>query len=122
MTPTELKIAALVRLQVAPAGEDVDPDDFSLMGDKYTALHALLLHKRLVTWALTENIPAEAQEPVTAMLAAMAVNEFSVPEPRRSTLISEGALDLPAPSLAERQLRKTLSQPYVSTRLRTTYY
>lgn len=122
MTPTELKIAALVRLQVAGSGEDVDPDDFALMGTKYTALHAALLKKRLVTWAVTESIPIEAQEPVAAMIAAMSVNEFSIPEARKAALVAEGALDLPNPSLAERQLRKALSQPYVSTRLRTTYY
>jgi len=122
VTPTELKTAALVRLAALPAGEAADPDDFATMTTKYASLHALLLTKELVTWALTESIPVKAQEPVIAMLAAMSVNEFTVPEPRKSQLIAEGALDMPTPSLAERQLRKALARRYVSTRLRATYF
>lgn len=122
MTPTELKTAALQRLQVLPAGENPDPDDFQLIEQKYVALHALLLQKQLVIWASNEDIPAKAQEPVIAMLAAFAVHDFSVPPQRRRELILEGGLDLPQPSIAERQLRKVLAVPYVTNTFRGTYF
>lgn len=122
MTPAELKSAALKRLQVTPVGESDNADDTAQITERYTGLHALLLTKNLVTWALAESIPSKAQEPMVAMLAAFSVNEFSIPPQRKAQLIAEGALDLPQPSLAERQLRKALAQPYVSTALRTTYF
>lgn len=122
MTPTELKTAVLQRLQVLPAGENPDPDDFLLIGQKYAGLHGMLIAKQLTRWALTEDIPSKYQEPVIAMLAAFAVNDFPVSAQRKQGLIAEGALDLPGMSLAERQLRKALATPYVSTTLRTTYF
>jgi hypothetical protein len=124
VTPTELKTAALVRLQVLPAGENPDPDDFTLIGQKYAGLHAQLLAppKQLAIWALNEDIPAKCQEPMVAILAAFAAHDFSVSAQRRRELIAEGGLDLPQPSIAERQLRKALASPYVTTTFRGTYY
>lgn len=122
MTPSELKLAALRELKVISAGQDADPDDFALMGEKYTALHAMLLTDELVTWAITEDVPAKAQEPVKMMLAAFAAGDFGVPEPRLGQLMTLGGFNLPQTSLAERQLRKALASKYVSHSLRTTYY
>lgn len=122
MTPTELKLAALRELKVIAAGQDADAGDFALMGEKYTALHAMLLTKELVTWSLTEDVPAKAQEPVKMMLAAFAADEFGVPEPRLGQLMALGGFNLPQTSLAERQLRSVLAAKYVSHPVRTTYY
>jgi hypothetical protein len=50
------------------------------------------------------------------------VHDFSVSAQSRRELIAEGGLDLPQPSIAERQLRKALASPYVTTTFRGTYY
>lgn len=122
MNVIELRKAALQKLQVLAAGEDAEAEDGLLIQQKYEALHAQLTEKELATWALDEDIPAKVQEPVIAMLAAMSVDEYGIAEPRRSTLIAAGALDLPQTSLAERQLRKVLSSAYIATPLTTCYF
>lgn len=122
MTTTELKLAALRKLKVIGSGEPANSADFALMGEQYEALHAMLLEKSLVTWALDEDIPAKVRQPVIAMLAALSAEEFGVPQPRLGSLILEGGLDLPQASLAERQLRKALAGNYVSHPLRTQYF
>lgn len=122
MNVIELRKAALQKLQVLAAGEDAEPEDGLLIQQKYEALHAQLTEKNLAVWALSEDIPAKVQEPVIAMLAAMSVDEFGIAEPRRTAMIAAGALDLPQPSIAERQLRKVLSSAYIASPLVTCYY
>lgn len=122
MTLNELWTAVLERLQVASPGMPVDADDAAKVEEKYTGLHAMLLDDGLVTWSSTEEVPAKAQEPVIAMLAALCAHDFGVPEPRYSKLREEGAYALPQPSLAERQLRKALASTYQTSDLRTCYF
>lgn len=114
MTPTDLKHATLRKLKVIAAGEAANSDDFSLMGEKYTGLHAMLLEMSLVTWALDEDIPVKAEQPVIFMLAALSADDFGVPEPRATVLKAEGGLKLPQASVAERQLRALLAPTPVS--------
>ena len=56
--------------------------------------------------------------PVIRMAAARLVDEFDIPEPRRSLLVADGALGVPGRSLAERQLRAIEETP--TTKLKTT--
>lgn len=102
--------------------QDANAEDFALMGEKYEALHGILLAKSLVTWALIEDIPAKAVEPVKVMLAAFSADEFGVPEPRASILKGEGAINLPQSSPAERLLRAVLAPKYVSSPVRSDYF
>ncbi len=126
MTPAQLKSAVLTKLQITAAGGRDAADDVAIITQKYTGLHKMLLKDSLVTWSLTENIPGEAEQPVVAMLAAFCASEFGIPEPRHSRLQLEGALHLPAtvggPSLAERQLRKALAAPHVSSAVVSEYF
>lgn len=122
MTPSELKTAALRKLKVVAAGADANAEDFALMGEKYEAVHGILLAKSLVTWALDEDIPVKAVEPLKAILAAFSADEFGVPEPRASILKGEGALNLPQSSPAERLLRAVLAPKYVSSPVRSDYF
>lgn len=123
MTPTDLKIATLRKLKVIASGELANSDDLALMTEKYEGLHAMLLEMSLVTWALTEDIPTKAEQPVIFMLAALSADDFGVPEPRASVLKVEGGLKLPQASVAERQLRALLAPTPVSgTPQRATYY
>lgn len=122
MTATELKLATLRKLRVLAAGEDADPDDFALMGEKYVGLHAMLVEMSLVTWALSEDIPRKAEQPVISMLAAMTADDFGVAEPRASVLKAEGLLKLPQASVAERQLRGLLAPTPVSGSVQRAQY
>lgn len=122
MTPSDLKHAALRKLKVISASESATPEDFGLMGEKYTGLHAMLLRKSLVTWALAEDIPAEVEQPLIMMLAAFAADDFGVPEPRATILKSEGGLNLPAASPAERLLRAVTAPSRVSGPVRAEYF
>lgn len=113
MTPAALKNATLERLGVVPAGGPYPADDVAKVTEKYTGLHAMLLEMNLVTWAADENVPPKVEQPVLAMLSFLCAAEFNVPEPRYSRLRSEGSIGDVQPSLAERQLRRILSQRYV---------
>jgi hypothetical protein len=45
------------------------------------------------------------------MVAASLVDDFTIPEPRRSQLIMQCAYGLPAPSVNERRLRALTAAP-----------
>ena len=123
MTPAELKQAVLERVGVVPAGGPYPADEVALITRKYTGIHALLVKKTLAAWAITEDVPDEAQEPMVSILAFSVAAEYGVPEPRYSRLRLEGSLDDETPSLAERQLRKALSgTPHPSSPARNEYY
>lgn len=122
MTPSDLKTATLRKLKVIDSVNAAQPEDFALMGEKYEAVHAILLSRHLVTWALDEDIPAKAVEPLKAILAAFSADDFGVPEPRATMLKGEGALNLPQSSPAERLLRAVLAPKYVSNSVRTQYF
>ena len=113
MTPADLKTETLRRLKVVPGGGDAGAEDTVTIGGYYVRLHSMLLAKSLVTWALSEAVPPACEEPIIAMLAAMACDEFGVPESRAKRLKAEGRLDLAPASIAERQLRKALATGYV---------
>ncbi len=123
MTPAQLKSAALKKLQITAAGDSDAADDVAILTTKYEGLHKMLLKDSLVSWSLTEDIPKEAEQPMVSMLAAFAANEFGIPDPRYSRLQLEGQFNLQnGPSLAERQLRKALADPHVSSTLVTEYF
>lgn len=122
MTPAEIKLAALRRLKVVPAGQDASAEDFDTIGDYYSGLHAMLVVKGLATWMLTESVPARCEQPIIAMLSAMAADEFGVPEPRAAVLKAEGLLDLSPVSVAERQLRKAQAKAYVQHSVPSEYF
>ena len=126
MTPAALKKAVLKKLQITAAGDVDAADDIAIITEKYTGLHQMLLIDGLVIWSLTEDVPAEAEQPIVAMLAALAASDFGIPEPRHSRLQLEGAFNLPitvgGPSLAERQLRKALAQKHISSPVVSEYF
>lgn len=110
MTVTELRRKALEKLQVIAAGESVHAADGVLVGEKYEALHDILLQDNLVDWVVTDEIPIAYGQIMVAMLAAECVSEFYCPPELKTSIIMEGKYDLPAnaggPSVAERRLRR----------------
>lgn len=110
MTVTELRRKALEKLQVVAAGEPVHASDGVLVGEKYEALHDILLQDNLVDWVVTDEIPAAYGQIMVSMLAAECVDEFYCPPDLKAKLLVDGKYDLPVsgggPSIAERRLRK----------------
>lgn len=119
MTLVELYEKTLQKLHVVAAGESAEPEDTALIADKYVSLHAMLLVKGLVTWTVTAAVPENAAQPVISMLAYLSASEFDI-DP--NSLAPECALDLPVPSLAERQLRGQLAKSYVSYPAASEYF
>lgn len=117
MTLTDLYRKTLEKLQVAAAGESAAPEDTALIASKYVTAHALLQPRGLVSWTAAEAVPDEAVEPLVAILAYASATEFGAqidPE--------IGAIGLPQPSLAERQLRALHSRAYVSYPAQSEYF
>lgn len=121
MTLSELYTKALQRLQLLAAGEPPAAEDRQLVEDKYTALYDMLLTDGLVAWTASADIPDYAIIPLTSMLAYACAREFEVDAQMMGDLTLEGALGLPQPSLAERQLRKQLAKRYVSNPAQSEY-
>ncbi len=95
-----------------------------LAADKYASLHAMLVSYGLTTWALTENIPPKAEQPVIWMLAFLCAcsEAFGAAAGRKDELAPLGALGAPDMSLGERQLRVVLADSYVSQPAQSEYY
>lgn len=124
MTPTEIKHGALKLLGVVDVNQTPSAEQGAAVGEKYAGLHAMLLQNGLARWALTENIPAKAEQPVTWMLAYLcAVDErFGSIPAKQAELATLGALHLPSPSLGERQLRAMYARKPVSQPAQSDYY
>lgn len=122
MTPLALKTATLRKLGVISPGMPVSSDDMDVVTEKYAGLHAALIQRNTVTWALTEDIPSEAEQPVIDLLAARLVDDFGTSEPRASIIRALGALFADPMSPAERQLRSAINEDYVHSPLETDYY
>lgn len=124
MTPQQIQFAALREIGVVGVGETPTAEQGVNAASKYASLHAQLLKMGLVRWALTENIPAYAEQPVIWMLSYLcATSEAfgSLPE-KKSELALLGALQLTPPSLGEKQLRVAVSRSYVSQPAQSEYF
>lgn len=122
MTLTDLKSAVLQELRIVAVGEPAPPEYVVIVGDKYATLYDMLLTKGLVAWTATADLPDYADQPVTMMLAYLCAGPLGVSAQRRDELAPLGALDLPQPSLAERQLRRQLAKNYVPYAQATEYF
>lgn len=124
MTPTQIKYSALETLGVIPVSGTPSAEQGVKVGEKYTALHAQLLSMGLVRWALTENVPAYAEQPVIWMLAYMCSTSeaFGALPSKQVELAPLGALRLAPPSIGEGQLRAAVSRSYVSQPAQSEYF
>jgi hypothetical protein len=124
VTPQEIQFAALKTLGVVDVDETPEAEQGVLAASMYASLHAQLLTYGIATWALNEDVPAKAEQPVIWMLAFLCSTSegFGAPPSRRDELAPMGALGAPQMSLAERQLRSVLAQPYVPQPAQADYY
>jgi hypothetical protein len=123
VTPQEIQFAALKQLGVVNVHGTPSAEQGVDAASKYASLHAMLLDDGLAWWALTEEIPAKAEQPVMDMLAYLCAADarFGALE-RQQELAPLGALGLPGLSLAERKLRALNARDYVSQPVQSEYF
>ncbi len=98
------------RLGIVPAAGSLAAEDAELVTSAYESLFAELYENSLAPWG-TGTIPDEYADIVIGMTAARLVDEFKIPEPRRSSLVMLHAFGLPQPSSNERRLRRLIETP-----------
>ena len=96
------------RLRILAPAETLDANDAETIDAGLDAVVAYLDALELITLDLEDGVEEQYVTPLTMMAAAVLVDSFQIPEPRRSVLRDEGLLGLPNASLAERMLRKLL--------------
>lgn len=118
MTLVDLYAAVLEKLGVTAAGESAAAEDTQFIASKYVSAWNLMKIMGIVSWAVVEDVPDEAAQPVIDILAFLSAEEFGDEPARYAT----GALGTVPPQLAERQLRLLHSRRYVPSTQRTVYF
>ena len=93
------------RLAVLPVGGILYADDASVIQGAYAGLLHEFGEHNLAWWNADEAVPDQYADPLVGMTAARVVDDFTIPEPRRTQLIAQGAFGLPNVSMDERRLR-----------------
>ena len=122
MTPQELQFAALRETGVVAHDEVPSAEQGVLAEQRYANLHAMLLHENLATWAVDEDIPDKAAQPMIWMLAFLCGPILGVSGERVSELASLGAFSVTPMSLGERQLRRVMAADYVPQTSQAEYF
>jgi hypothetical protein len=100
------------RLGVLPVAGTLSADDSEVIRVSYVGLMHELIEHGLGWWNADEDVPDLYAEVLAGMTAAQFVDEFTIPEPRRSTLIMQHGFGLPQASVSERRLRALTATPY----------
>lgn len=110
------------KLGVLAVGNTLSAEDGELIGERCLSLQKQLEAFEIVNLDFEDGIDELYDDIISAMVAALLVDDFMLPEPKRSTLAKEGVLGLPVASVAERQLRKVLAPQRVSKPVRAEYF
>jgi hypothetical protein len=111
MTLVNLYRGVLDKLGVTAAGESAAPEDTQFVAGKYVSVWNQLKTRGLVSWAVDEPVPDEAADSLIRMVAYAAADEF---DEDPADYAAAGAIGLPNPSVAERDLRQLHARDYVS--------
>lgn len=93
------------RLGVIPTAGTLSSEDGDVIQSAYTLLLTELVEHGLAWWNHDDAIPDAYADCMVGMTAASVVDEFTIPEPRRSQLITQYGFGLPVASVSERRLR-----------------
>lgn len=93
------------RLGILPVSGTLPAEDAEVIAGAYESLVHELGEHGLSWWNPDEPVPDQYADPLVGMTAAAVVDEFTIPEPRRSQLIMQHAFGLPVASVSERRLR-----------------
>ena len=113
----DLKERVARRLGIVADGEQVSTEDGDVIADGLSFVEAWLDTQGVYSLSVEDGVNDPFALPVVMAAAAHLVDEFQIPEPRRTQLKGEGMLGLPARSLAERLIRSLAEAP--TTKLQT---
>ena len=108
LTYNELQSRVAQKLQLIADSESLDANYAALIIDALLAVQAQLSRLGIASLDVENGIDHIYVEPIAEMTAAMLVDDFQIPEPRRTQLVAAGKLGLPGRSTAERFLRDLL--------------
>lgn len=122
VTFPQMRERIATKLGVLPVGNSLSPEDSNLIEQRCTSLQKQLDVLDIAQIDFDEGIDELYDNIITAMVAALLVDDFQLGEPKRSQIAGEGALGLPVASPAERQLRKILAPTRVSRPVKAEYF
>jgi hypothetical protein len=93
------------KLQLIADAESLDANYAATIIEGLLAVQAQLDRLGIASLDVANGIDNSYVEPVAEMAAAVLVDDFQIPEPRRSQLVAAGKLGLPGRSPAERFMR-----------------
>lgn len=100
------------RLSIVPTSGFVSAEDAEVIGQAYTALMRELAALELAHWDAEAELPDLYADCLVGMTSAAVVDEFTIPEPRRSQIIGQHAFGSAPISPTERRLR-SLARAYI---------
>jgi hypothetical protein len=93
------------KLRILADTETLSAEDGAVVADGLLSVQAELSRLGILTLDVERGIDEPYADAVAAMAAAHLVDEFQIPEPQRSQLLTQGGIGVPGRSLAERRLR-----------------
>ena len=108
LTYNELQERVAQKLQLIADAESLDANYAAVIMDGLLAVQAQLSRMGIASLDVENGIDHIYVDPIAEMTAATLVDDFQIPEPRRSALIAAGKLGLPGRAPAERFLRDLL--------------
>ncbi len=78
-TQADLVQKVLEELTELGGGESVDPDDDKLVKERYARVHGDLARRFLVDWDITDDIPDDALDAMTLLVAYRCARSFGKP-------------------------------------------
>lgn len=105
-TYAEMKTLVGQKLGVLAAGESLSYEDAKTIGDALLNVEAQLDRLNIASFDVQNGIDYAYADAFADMACALLVEVFQVPEPRASQLKTQGMLNLPGQSSAERRMRR----------------
>jgi hypothetical protein len=109
-------------LGIVPTAGSLEAEDETLVEGAYESLVAELLAHDLANWNSTDAVPDEYADICVGLTAARLVDEFELPEPRRSLILAQSAFGMSAPTPDERRLRRLMAVPQFDDELQADYF
>ena len=106
------------KLQILADTEQLSAEDGEVIQWGMAAVEATLDTLGIGSFNFEDGVSEPFADPIAQMVAAFLVDEFQVPEPRRSQLKAEGMIGIQGRSIAERRLRALMDVPTAKLHVR----
>jgi hypothetical protein len=108
MTRLQLANRVLQEHKIIDLGEGADPNQLALINAVYEEQYQILFNDSLITWGLSDDIPAEVVKPIVQIVCTNTANIFS-----------GVAFDI---ELARRELSRIITPDYIPAPTPADYY